>query len=154
VSKSLRKAKKERQGQVSKLTQNLHLVGGKLDHNITHSHAPISASEIEKLEAINPEYAKELIGIMKNSIKNDGLETELFYKAVDKEQDNDRRSIDASIEIKKEAMKTARYIITGFILLDLICLALGQYELAAAITTVGLVGVVRAIFLNKKEEDE
>ena len=159
--KSLRKAKKQREKASLKESHSLHLVGGRLDHNhnITHSHTPISASEIEKLDAINPEYTKELLSIMKTTIENDRYETESFYKSVDKEQENDRREIESNFEQKTRSAKYA-FSAIGILLFAGISLIIyganidNDLIIGTGGTTIGVVllGVARA-FLSKPSND-
>eukprot|EP01156_Anaeramoeba_ignava_P019090 Anaeramoba_ignava/a94299_279.p1 GENE.a94299_279~~a94299_279.p1 ORF type:complete len:166 (+),score=35.76 a94299_279:351-848(+) len=161
MSKSLRKAKKQRQNQrnIQRVSKNLHLVGGKLDHNHIHSHAPISASEIEKLDAINPEYTKELLSIMKTSVDNDRVETEYFYAAVDKEQDNDKLAIQSNYEQKTRAARYA-FSAIGIILFAGIGLIIYGVNIkddivtTAGATSIGvvLVGIAKA-FLQKADKE-
>jgi len=65
MAKSLRKGIKR--NPTEKVSKNLHLVKG--EHSVIHSHTPISADEIERLQAINPDYVDRLFSIMEKSVE-------------------------------------------------------------------------------------
>ena len=145
---SLRKSRKFNSTEVDKVSKNMHWVAGKHEHNVNYSHSPISASEIEKLCEINPSYADKLIAIIETGLENDKKDRESFYAAVDKEQDNDRLAIQGEISAKKISMLVAGGIVFGFLISAMIFAFLKQYEIAGGIITIGLVGVLTAIFTN------
>ena len=155
-SKSLRKIQKAKRSQVAKLSrsENLHLVKGEHKHNVTHSHTPISADEIEKIQSINPEYVDRLFTIVENSIDTERRERELFFNAVDKEQENDKLAIEKESETKKFALIFALAIILSFLAVALFCFYKGYWQVGSVIITVGLVGVIVPLYSKGKNKKE
>ena len=152
--KSLRKAQKAKKSQITKLSrsENLHLVQGEHKHQVTHSHTPISADEIQKLQDINPQYVDRLLTILEKSVDTEAKERELFFSAVDKEQENDKLAILKESELKTNAISFATKIIFSFLSVSTVCFFLGYWEIGSFIITVGLVGVLKSMF--SKAEDK
>ena len=149
-NKSLRKIEKSRRSRTAKLTsQNLHLVKG--EHSVTNSHSPISADELHKLTELNPAYADRLIGIMESSIAIEQQERELFYNAIDKEQENDKLAIESETNLKEKSLYFTIIIIGAFLISSLIFAYSGHEVIAGTIITVGLVGVIKAMFSKNKK---
>ncbi|WP_324172947.1 hypothetical protein [Sulfurimonas sp.] len=151
-NKSLRKSIKRQK--VDKVTtRNLHLVAGKHEH--THSVAPISASEIEKLESINPEYVDRLFSIMEKSVDVEEKEVSMYFEAVAREQENDELSIYAQNELSKKAIHYSTALVV-FLILSAISFAyidLEYISLALVSTVIGV--VVKAIMKdNSKTEPD
>lgn len=142
--KSLRKIEKSKRTSIPKLSHNLHLVKG--EHNVVHSHTPVSADEIQKLQDINPEYVDRLFKIIEKSVDIELIEKDLFYKAIEREQENDRLAIEKESETKNKAMTFAFIVISFFIALTTGCFYFGYWEIGSLIITVGLVGILKAIF--------
>lgn len=151
---SLRKAQKFNKAEIEKVSKNLHLVAGKHEHTVNHSHSPMSASEIERLYAINPNYVDKLLNIIETGLENDKKDREAFYKAVDKEQENDKLAIQGDISAKKTSMYIAGGIVSAFLITSLVFLLQGEPEIAGGIITIGLIGVVSAIFSRSKDKKE
>lgn len=151
---SLRKAQKFNKTEIEKVSKNLHLVAGKHEHTVNHSHSPMSASEIEKIYAINPNYVDKLLDIIETGLENDKKDREAFYKAVEKEQENDKLAIQGDISTKKTSMYIAGGIVFSFLITSLVFLFQGQPEIAGGILTVGLIGVVTALFSKAKDKKE
>jgi hypothetical protein len=154
LSKSLRKSRKISASKIERLNPSLHLVAGKHEHNVTHSHVPISASELEKLNLINPKYADTLLEIIKSGIENDKKDRESFYAAVNKEQENDRLAIEGQVKNKQTSMIVAGAIVFGFLAASMAFLAVGQYEIGGGLITIGLIGVLTAIFKKEKTNED
>lgn len=150
--KSLRKLKKETQKETQKVSQNLHLLGGKVD--VTHSHSPIAVTEIKDLDELNPQYAKDLIEIIKKSVDNDRLETELYYKAVDKEQENDKLSIVTKSKDKNRSIISAFLIITLLIVTGGVLIYTGYPWIGGAVLTTVLGTIGKAVFFDSSKEKE
>jgi hypothetical protein len=150
--KSLRKGAKKHNTKVPKLSQNLHIVAGNHHHDVIHSVAPISATEIEKLESINPEYVNRLFNIMEQSIQTEEKERALYFDAIEREQENDKLSIEKQAELKNNALLLSGKVILGMILSSLIFAYLGHEIIAGAIITTGLVGIVKAILSKNKKK--
>ena len=152
--KSLRKAQKAQKSQIAKLSrsENLHLVKGEHNHQVTHSHTPISADEIQKLEEINPEYVDRLLTILEKSVDTESRERDLFFKAVEKEQENDKLAIEKESELKDKSMSFASKIIFSFLGVSIGCLYFGYWQITSVIITVGLVGVLKAMFSKDKDK--
>ncbi len=148
MAKSLRKGIKR--NPTEKVSKNLHLVKG--EHNITHSHAPISADEIERLEAINPEYVNRLFSIMEKSIEVEEKEVELYFEAVDKEQNNDELSIIEQSELANKSLTYSVFILIFLILSSLGFTLLG-YPIIAGMIISSVIGVVIKAVLSKKEKN-
>lgn len=151
---SLRKAQKFNKTEIEKVSKNLHLVAGKHEHTVNHSHSPMSASEIERLYAINPNYVDKLLSIIETGLENDKKDREAFYKAVEKEQENDRVAIQGDISTKKTSMYVAGGIVSAFLITSLVFLFQGQAEIAGGIITVGLIGVITSIFSRTKDKKQ
>ncbi len=147
--KSLRKAEKAKRSQQTKFAHNLHLVKGEHKHNITHSHTPISADEIERIEKINPEYVSQLFNLLDKSLEIEKHDREMFYSAIDKEQENEKLSTIKQSEDNQKSMKFAGFTIAVFLTTSLIFASIGETIIAGGIITVGLLGVIKAIFTKK-----
>ncbi|WP_455755935.1 hypothetical protein [Sulfurimonas sp.] len=159
-NKSLRKQIKRRKVEKVTTTQNLHLLAAKHEHAHTHSVAPISASEIEKLEAINPDYVDRLFSIMEKSVAVEEKEVNMYFEAVAKEQENDELYIYAKTDISK----TAIHFSTGLVIfLILSAIGFAYFDLvyiAGALVTTVIGVVVKAIMKDNtptesdKKEDK
>ncbi len=151
MSKSLRKRIKRQP--TEKVSKNLHLVKG--EHSVTHSHSPISADEIEKLVAINPDYADRLFDIMEKSLDLEEKEINLYFKAVDKEQENDELAIVKQADIAKNSLVLSSVTLV-FLILSAVGFVYMEQPWIAGLVMSSVVGVVIKAIMGKKasKEDE
>ncbi len=150
--RTLKKHLKENK-KTEKVSKSMHLVAGKHEHNITHSIAPISASEIEKIEAINPEYVNRLFNIVEKSLDLEKQEMEKYFEAIDHEQQNDELEIIAKNERTIKSLQYATGLTVFLIIVSLIFAFKGQEGIAVAIVTVLLVSIIKGIFSKNKDKD-
>jgi len=149
--KSLRKRKKSLQQEKEKA--NLHLVAGEYKLNHTHSITPISADELEKIYNINPEYVDRLLNIVEDSLKIEKEENEKFYKAIDKEQENEKLEIIKKHDIANKSLIFASIVIVIFMTIGSILLYFGHEYVGGAMLTTVIATIIKAIFLRKKIEE-
>lgn len=152
MSRSLAKRKKSESSKDPQKVrhEHLHLVKG--EQQVNYSHSPISASDIEKLEAINPLYVKELFTIMKESVEVEKQETNNFYAAIEREQSNDKLAIEKDSKNKSDAMKLAIFVMMFFMISGSVFVYFGYELIGGSIVTTVLLGFIKALFLggNKK----
>lgn len=134
--------------------EHLHLVKG--EQQVNHSHSPISASDIERLEAINPQYVQELFSIMKESINIEKQETNNFYAAIEREQSNDKLAIEKDAKNKSEAIRLVIFTVVFLMISGSVFVYFGHEVTGGAIVTTVLLGIIKAFFTNsgKKEEKQ
>ncbi len=149
---SLRKGYKKYKEKAPNVSQNLHIVAGKHQHDITHSVAPISATEIEKLENINPKYVDRLFDIIEQSVRVEEKEKILYFDAIKREQENDKLSIEKQAELKNKALSLSGKVILGMMLSAILFAYLGYELIAGAIVTTGLAGIIKAILSRNKKK--
>jgi hypothetical protein len=126
---------------------HLHLVEGQ--HNHTHSITPISASEVEKLEAINPDYVKELFSIINKSMELEKEEMNRYFDAIQKEQENDELAIIAEDAINSKQLKYATSLIIVLVIASAGFAYYGFKEIAYAIIGTLLIAIINGIFRKK-----
>lgn len=149
MKKSLRKNIVHHQAE--KVSKNLHLVRGEHKVNHSHSHAPISADEIEKLVSINPVYADRLFDIMEKSVSLEGREVELYFEAVRKEQENDELAIISQEKIATQSLYISSAIILFLIISSIAFVYLKESWIAFAIVST-VIGVVIKALMGKSEK--
>jgi len=154
--KSLTKRKKQ---QIAKQNENasvrhehLHLVKG--EQQVNHSHSPISATDIERLHNIDPKYVDDLFDIMKTSVDVEEKETSKFYKAIDKEQENDKLAIIKDADNKKLAMILATVLIMILLVTGIGLIYFGYIKIGGSLITVVMLGVVKSMLTGKSDKSE
>lgn len=154
MSRSLAKRKKLAASKESQRVrhEHLHLVKG--EQQVNHSHSPISASDIEKLEAINPQYVKDLFSIMQKSIEVEENETNKFYTAIEKEQSNDRLAIEKDSKNKSDAMKLAIFVMVFLMISGSVFVYFGYEIIGGSIVTTVLLGFIKALFTGNSKKEE
>jgi len=159
-SKSLRKRKKAvaaKNKNTKSLNANLHLVAGEYKHDHTHSITPISANEIQSLYDIDPSYPERLFTLMENSLEGERKETQRYYDAVEREQENDKLSITTQSRDTKLSILMSVFSMVFLTVLGSILIYFEHEVIGGTIVTTVLLGIVRAILLKKstsKLDDE
>ena len=146
-SKSLRKG--VRRNPTERVSKNLHFIKG--EHNVNHSHSPISADEIERLVAIDANYADRLFTIMEKSVELEGKEVELYFNAVKKEQENDELSILEQSKIGTKSLYLSVIVLTFLIFSAAGFAYMGKDLIAAGIVT-AVIGVVIKAIMGKSDK--
>lgn len=154
--KSLRQQKKtlSKANHLQDESRHLHLVAGKHDHKHTHSLSPISADEVEKLHNINPEFVTRLFKIIENGLDAEKEETNQFYEALEREQENDKLAITSKANNDKRAMNYAFFTIFFLVAVGSIFIYLDFGYVGYPLVTVVLLGVVKAMLWNKNNGED
>jgi hypothetical protein len=155
LSRSLRKQKKAylKHSPTEKVSNHLHLVAGEHKHNHTHSITPISADEVQKLNDINPVYVDRLFDIIDKSLESERQESISYYKAVEKEQQNDELSIIKKSEDATKAMRYAFSAISFLMLCGSLLIYFNHELIGGTVVTTVLLGVAKAM-LSKKDKNK
>ena len=134
-----------------KVAKSLHFVRG--EHNINHSHTPISADELERLVAINPEYVQRLFSIIEQSVTLEGREIELYFDAVKNEQEKDKEFSRLQEKIASKSLYVSSAVIVFLIGSAVLFVWLKQPLIAGAVVST-VIGVVVKAIMGKSSENE
>lgn len=140
--------------ETEKVSKNLHLVAGKHEHNITHSVTPISASEIEKLEALNPQYVDRLFNIVEKSLEIEDKEMNRYFNTIEQEQSNDELAIISKDNMTTKSLQYATAITIFLIIAALVFTYFGFEYIAYIIVSVVIIAIIKGIFSGSSSKDK
>lgn len=155
--KSLRQRKKDIQKHQDKQHQeHLHLVAGQHNHrhSVTHSVAPISADEVERLNNIDPLLVNRIFSIMETSLEIENSEQKKFYEAIQREQENDQLSITSKHNSENKAIKYAMFTMVFLILSGAGFVYFGYDWIGGGLITTVMLGIIQSILKREHKKED